>query len=35
MDYKQLIIELIQKTEDEKLLESLFYIVQKLFGRGI
>lgn len=35
MDYKQMTIELIQRIEDEKLLKSIFYIIQKLFGRGI
>lgn len=35
MDYKQLIIELVKRIEDENLLKSLFYIIQKIFGRGI
>ncbi len=35
MDYKKLIIELVDRIEDKKLLESIFYIIQKLFGRGI
>lgn len=35
MDYKELIVNLVQKIEDEKLLESIFYIIQKIIGRGI
>ncbi len=35
MNYKELIINIINRINDEKLLESLFYIIQKLFGRGI
>lgn len=35
MDYKEILIELIKRIDDEKILESLFYIIQKLFGRGI
>lgn len=35
MDYKELIISLIQKIDDNKLLESIFYIIQKIIGRGI
>ena len=33
-DYKKLIIELLKPLEDNKLLESLFYVIQKLVGRG-
>jgi hypothetical protein len=35
MDYKSMIVELVDRIEDKKLLESIFYIIQKLFGRGI
>lgn len=35
MDYKQLIIEMINRIEDERIIKSLFYIIQKLLGRGI
>ncbi|SDP02669.1 hypothetical protein SAMN04515624_105161 [Eubacterium maltosivorans] len=35
MDYKEFIIGLIKKINDEKLLESLFYVIQKLIGRGV
>lgn len=35
MDYKEILIELIKRIEDEKVIESLFFIVQKIFGRGI
>ena len=35
MDYKEIIIELISRIDDEKMLECLFYIIQKIFGKGI
>lgn len=35
MDYKEIIIELVGRINDEKTLESLFYIIQKMFGKGI
>lgn len=35
MNYKELIISVIDRINDEKLLESLFYIIQKLLGRGV
>ena len=34
MDYKELLIATISRIEDKKLLESLFYIVQKIIGKG-
>lgn len=33
-DYKKLINELLKQIEDNKLLEALFYVIQKLVGRG-
>ena len=33
-DYKKLIDELLKPIEDNKLLEALFYVIQKLVGRG-
>lgn len=33
-DYKKLINELLKPIEDNKLLEALFYVIQKLVGRG-
>lgn len=35
MDYKEMIKCLIDKINDEKLLESLFHIMSKIIGRGI
>lgn len=34
MDYKEMLISTINRIEDNKLLESLFYIVQKILGKG-
>ena len=34
MDYKSLIIELVNRIEDDELLKSLFYIIQKIHKRG-
>lgn len=34
MDYKQLIIELVRRIDDENVLKSLFYILQKIHKRG-
>lgn len=33
MNYKEMIICLIEMIDDEKLLKSLFYIMQKIIGR--
>lgn len=35
MVYKEMIMEIINRIEDEKLLESIFYIISKIWGRGI
>ena len=35
MDYKEMLIYLINELDDNRLMESLFYIVQKIIGRGI
>lgn len=35
MDYKELTLILLDKLKDDKLWECLFYIVQKMIGRGI
>ena len=35
MDYKEMIRYLVDEIEDNKVLESLFYIIQKIIGRGI
>lgn len=35
MDYKEMIKYLIDEIEDNKMIESLFYIIQKIIGRGI
>lgn len=35
MDYKELLIYLINDIDDNKIIEALFYIVQKMIGRGI
>lgn len=32
--YKELIIELVKDMTDNKLLKSVFYIIQKLMGQG-
>lgn len=32
--YKELIIELVKGMTDSEMLKSLFYIVQKIVGRG-
>lgn len=32
-DYKKIIIELVKRMDDSRLLESIYYIIQKL-GRG-
>lgn len=32
---KELIIEMINRMDDNKMIESILYIVQKVFGRGI
>ncbi len=32
-EYKKIIIELVKRINDSRLLESIFYIIQKL-GRG-
>lgn len=34
MDYKEMLVTIINRIEDHKLLESLFYIVQKIIGKG-
>lgn len=34
MDYKEMLIATINRIDDNKLLESLFYIVQKIIGKG-
>lgn len=34
MDYKEMLVTIINRIEDQKLLESLFYIVQKIIGKG-
>jgi|GEM_PF-5849164 hypothetical protein len=33
-DYKEIIIELIKNMTDNETLRSLFYIIQKIVGRG-
>lgn len=35
MDYKEMLVYLINELDDSRLIESLFYIVQKIIGRGI
>ncbi len=32
---KELIIEIINRMDDNKMIESILYIIQKIFGRGI
>ncbi len=33
-DYKEIIIELVKNMTDTETLKSLFYIIQKIVGRG-
>ena len=35
MDYRELLITLIDRIDDDQIIESLFYIVQKIIGRGL
>lgn len=35
MDYKDLIFEMIKQINDDKLLKSIYYILQKVIGKGI
>lgn len=35
MDYKEMLVYLINEIEDSSVIEALFYIVQKIIGRGI
>lgn len=33
-EYKELIMQLLENVEDNLLFESLFYLIQKIVGRG-
>lgn len=34
MNYKKMIVELLEKIDDEKVMKKIYYIINRIFVRG-